>query len=134
MTKSEINKALVRWRSRLWLNQWDIGVIYERLSGLTAACVEYRTEYKHATISIDLDKKITEPVIIHELCHLLIAGSLDVGQFLAKSDSEKEWARQSMESTVSHLTRVFCEGANMDLDGNPLRVERKRVIKKTKRK
>ena len=121
-------KAVVRWRHRLYLNQWHLDISVRRIgktkpTGSTGewhpfAQTEYALAYKDASVTLnerfqsssegEMDSKAC-----HEMAHLVIA-PLHVAALKVLDEVPKDkrpvfadWLREAVEETTSDLERVF---------------------------
>lgn len=72
-----VNGALRRMRAHLWIQNWTIDVVYEKLDDGTMGLCTPDPRYRRASISLDLAEietadKLLE-VLRHELIHVVLA-------------------------------------------------------------
>lgn len=125
---SRWKKAVVRWRQRLYLNQWCLDISVRPIgktkpTGSTGewhpfAQTEYALAYKDAGVVLNKrfqsasDGEMDEKAC-HEMAHLVVA-PLHVAALKlldevpkAKRDAYHDWLREAVEETTSDLGRIF---------------------------
>jgi hypothetical protein len=107
------------WADRLDLGGWNIRLVKsdEKLEDETQAATEVQAPYREAMITTgpnfpdDLVEQ--EEIIVHELCHILVAGMSRAGENLSQAAAAssrralEELFGDAEETTVSDLTRLF---------------------------
>jgi hypothetical protein len=117
---TKLDADLVRaWADRLGLSNWNIKLVGsdEKLEDETQAATEVQAPYHEAMITTgpnfpdDLDEQ--EEIVVHELCHILVAGMSRAGENLAQAAASSsrhalsELFGDAEETTVGDLTRLF---------------------------
>ena len=132
--KSRWQKAVLKWRDRLWLNHWSMDVTTEPLNlrprklvnehgdFSEAARCEYSPAYRTATLTLNeaMRDRCTDDWLdqraAHEVSHLLVAKySCAVDDLVedlpkAKQAAYRHWLDEINEETVTQLTQVFLYG------------------------
>ena len=100
---------LVRhWQQRLGLGDWTITIQCVTLPH-RADC-DAKPEYKEALIRFDLKKIAPEDVeayVVHELLHCHVWRLASVGEYLAKTPTEKRAVEEAEESLTTDLERLI---------------------------
>ena len=117
---TKLDVALVRaWADRLGLSHWNIKLVTtdEKLEDETQAATEVQAPYHEAMITTGPnfpdDPQEQEEIIVHELCHILVAGMSRAGENLAQAAAASsrhalsELFSDAEETTVGNLTRLF---------------------------
>lgn len=108
LTKAQVLKVMKKWRKRLHLEDWTIGL--EFATDNDAAC-SAQPEYRLATVYINpevITKDDIEEIVCHELLHCYVEALSTVAETLAKKDSAKlEWVRREEENLTNRLTDIL---------------------------
>lgn len=111
--KKEISGYIRKWRSRLYLEEWDFTTHYlHEDHGEATAEVVMRTDYKQASITLnpkfwEADAQHREMILAHELCHLIVQPlvqlACDAGNGCAVSAREIDHWK---EAVTQHVTNA----------------------------
>ena len=129
--KRDVDRLVLKWRDRLWLNQWRISaelipVIEEReeeSAYQTVASVEYEPIYRAAVITIGAKSwdargdKQRNRTICHEMIHVRLS---PLDRFIstlidelppAKREPYRNWRHDLREETAETLTDIMLSAA-----------------------
>ena len=115
--KAEVRGYIDKWRSILFLHQWDFQIKYffespdpEENGNTTAASILMDPHYKFATLNIhpgfwDETEEYREEIVVHEMCHCLVQPLVELvcDAMNGKQVTEREMNRWK-ESVTQHVT------------------------------
>ena len=108
LRRAGFTQLVHQWQHRLGLGEWHIVVQCVTLPH-RADC-DAKPEYKEALLRFDL-KKIPaadlEAYVVHELLHCHVWRLASVGEYLAKTPTEKRAVEEAEESLTTDLERLI---------------------------
>jgi hypothetical protein len=108
MSRAGFLARVRHWQQRLGLSAWTITV--QTVTLPHRADCDAKPEYKEALLRFDLKKIPQEEVeayIVHELMHCHVWRLAKVGEYLAKTPTEKMAVEEAEESLTTELERII---------------------------